>query len=126
MGEHPFWQGGGLVWCKPDDPPIFQSIHSTVVLFFKSTLWKIASARIEAILPPAKQQRRALPSLLSVSFFYDIRAGCGYFCRSSPGPHLGRQTTIHLPCHQAKTSISCRVGVVEKYSSCHLLRELEV
>ena len=25
----PFWEGGGLVWCEPDDHPFFWSIHST-------------------------------------------------------------------------------------------------
>ena len=28
LEEHPFLQGGGLVWCEPDDHPYFRSIHS--------------------------------------------------------------------------------------------------
>ena len=28
LEEHPFWEGGGLVWCEPDDHLFFWSIHS--------------------------------------------------------------------------------------------------
>ena len=71
---HPFWEGCGLVWCEQDDHPFFWSIHSAkrpffyihtflqIILCFKS----VVRHGIEWI-PSPKQQRRLLPSLLSVS-----------------------------------------------------------
>ena len=72
--EHPFWEGDGLVWCEPDDHTFFRSIHSAKCpFFFSSFSWNLPGAKsvvrqgIEWILSP-KQQRRPLPSLLSVSY----------------------------------------------------------
>ena len=38
MEEHPFWEGGGLVWCEPEDHPFFRSVRSDKCLFFYSSI----------------------------------------------------------------------------------------
>ena len=73
LEEHPLWEGGGLVWCEPEDHPFFWSIYPAKCTFVYSSISSnhavaksLGRHGIESI-PSPNQQRRPFPSRLSDS-----------------------------------------------------------
>ena len=80
-----FWEnihfdGGGFAWCEPNDliihPPRTVAFI-LFILFFKTILVEnIQCGKELNLFHPPKQQRRPLPSLLPLSFFYVLQSTC--------------------------------------------------
>ena len=83
LGDHPFCQGDGLVQCEPDDHPFFKAFIPPSSLYSIHPFLKIILVENSKcvkelnLFRPSKQQRRPLPSLLSVSLFNGLWSQSG-------------------------------------------------